>query len=118
MRATPNPVLLSEAVQNLSFIGIKKGLLQSSKQFLLDSFISGQEAIEVLLQKTLLIGPANRENMTQLWSPWGTYVGAVGFLVAQEFTDARKWNRIWMMVLIEPFFDQMKDLLEEAKSLK
>jgi hypothetical protein len=114
MRATSNPVLREEALERLTAIGMKKGFFQNPDQFIYDSFLSNQTAAEVLLRKTMLAGAEGDDGYTPLWSPWGQFIGAGGHLQVHDFSD-QKWNRIWLIILIEPFFDSLTDILAPPK---
>jgi hypothetical protein len=114
MRATSNPALIADALERLNAVGMKKGFFQNSNQFLYDCFVSNQTGAEVLLRKTMLSGPQDNNGCIQVWTPWGTFAGAEGYLAVHDFSD-RKWQRIWLIVLIDPFFDRLADLLEPPK---
>jgi hypothetical protein len=75
MRATHDLFTLTAVTQKLKALGFKKRFLQSPQQFLYDSFLSYQAAVEACLPYTVLAGPPTPEGHTHCWQGWGNYVG-------------------------------------------
>ena len=114
MRATHDPFIITAMTNKLKALGFRKRFLQSSQQFLYDSFLSYQAAAEACLPYTVLAGPPTTEGHTHCWQGLGNYVGWYGALAISNVFQRRigDMDGAVLIVNIEPFFEQIEDLLD------
>jgi len=114
MRANWDSSVISAIAGKIKALGLRKPFLQSSQQFIYNTFLSYQQAAETCLPYTLLAGPKNPEGHTYCWAGVGLHVGWYGGLAITEFFQRRTGDLagVALVVNIQPFFDQISDLLD------
>ena|SRR5438874_2002620 len=114
MRANWDAFVISAMVDKLKALGFRKRFLQSSEQFLYDSVLSYQQAIEECLPYTVLTGPQNREGHNHCWAGFGRYVGSCSVFALDSLFQRKTGDLdgVVLIVNIEPFFEQISDLLD------
>lgn len=114
VRMLVNPFMLSEVVEVLGRLGLEKPFFTGAQQFLCDSVLKYEVAMARILPSSMLAGPANSDGLIQCWAGSGRYVGEQGLLQMPNFTSGGK-DRVVLIVDVEPFFEAIADLLDEAK---
>jgi hypothetical protein len=114
MRATYDPLVITTVVERLKSLGFRKRFFQTAQQFLYDSFLSYQAAVETCLPYSILAGPRNPEGHTHCWAGVGVYMGWCGPLAMNNFFERKigGLNGAVLIINIEPFYDRIQDLLE------
>jgi hypothetical protein len=113
MRINPDSQKIAAAAKDLQEQGFKKRLLQSPQQFVFDSVLSYQAAIEMWLpfaELHHLVG-----DRVQICFGFGAYCGWQGPLKAVDF-DAERGMRMLLLFDIAPVFSEISDLLDPIKS--
>ncbi|SRR6266496_2616042 len=114
MRATYDPFVITAIANKLKALGFRKRIFQSSQQFLYDSFLSYQAAVETCLPYTVLAGPRSTQGGNHCWAGVGLYINWYGALAINELFEQKigDMDGAIMMVNIAPFYDQISDLLD------
>ena len=117
MRSNWDSFVISAMIQKLRAVGFRKGFLQDLRQFIYNSILSYQKAAEECLPYTLLAGPKNQHGHTHCWAGVGLYVGWYGGLAITEFFTRRTGDLdgVVLIINIEPFFEQISDLLDPVR---
>ncbi len=110
MKANPNPALISAMAADFQNLGCKKPFFQSAQQFVFDSIVSNQAAIEMALP-FIMLGGTPCDGRIPCWNGWGIYVGWQGVLQLSDFSDG-KGGRLLMVMLIDSCFNEIRDLLD------
>ena len=96
-------------------LGLRKPFLVRvrSSSFTILFYLTSRQ-LETCLPYTLLAGPKNSEGHTYCWAGVGLHVGWYGGLAITEFFQRRTGDLagVALIVNIQPFFDQISDLLD------
>jgi len=102
--------VVSEAVRMLKEMGFKKPIFQNPKQFITDCALSYHQALNAILEFTLLSGPMVRNGECDCWFGHGEYAGWQGHFQLSDLSTLSK-NKVFFVINISHFIDEMSDLL-------
>jgi len=119
MRGAIDPSVYSPVMTELEEIGLKKRFLKSQLQFIYDTVLSRQDAAQICLMHSLLIGPENSKGRNECWTGFGTYVGSCGFLCFNELFKRNTGgaNGTLLLLFVRNCFEEIRDLLDPVQDL-
>jgi hypothetical protein len=110
VRMNANPFQVAAALRALKELGFSKPFFANGKQFIYDTVLRHDLAMARLLPSSLLAGPENSRGLIECWAGSGPYIGRQGLLQLGNFASGGK-EKVVLVILIEPYFDALSDLL-------
>jgi hypothetical protein len=115
VKIRPNPLLRDGVTNKFKKMGFRKRLFQSPEQFNIDCFLGYVPAAESILHRVLFDGRRDEHGRIHCWDGVGRYMGWQGLGQLSNWLSPQIRDCVFL-VYLDPFYDQISDLLEPIKA--
>jgi hypothetical protein len=117
VRIAPNLMLTWAVADRLKSMGFTKPFLASKQQFIYDTILTHEKALEAVLSTCLLSGPLDSNGQHLCWFGSGRFAGTQGVFQLGDFTGEVTKN-IPLIINVEPLMAKLTGLLEPSPATR
>jgi hypothetical protein len=117
VRMAPNMMLTWAVADRLKSIGFSKPFLGSRQQFVYDTILTYEKALEAILPTCLLSGPLDSDGRHLCWFGSGRFAGTQAVFQLGDFTGEVTKN-VPLIINIEPLIPKLEGLLEPPRAIR